>query len=249
MNIVVLISGVHDPKWPIALGDEGSAVKAGDNQVLSPFDEAALEVALRIRDAKPETRIAAYVAGGTAAIKIARAVAALNVSDVKTLDLPDQWDQAATARALAELCTDSDLILVGREFGDFDDGLVPALLAGVLDVPLFAHVQTVAACGEIKLMREAERFAETLTLSGCVVASVTNDRRTRLRKPLMKNVMLARQASIGEAFAQSDPLNGLQIEGMTARSQDRGQTSCTMIAGSVEMQAQQLATLLWEARP
>ena len=51
MNIVVLIGGVHDPKWPIALGDEGSAIPAAENQVLSPFDEAALEVALRIRDA------------------------------------------------------------------------------------------------------------------------------------------------------------------------------------------------------
>jgi electron transfer flavoprotein beta subunit len=249
MNIVVLIGGVHDPKWPIASGGQVSAIPGADNQVLSPFDEAALEVALRIRDANGDVRIAAYVAGGAAAIKIARAIASLNVADVRTVDLAEPWDQAATARALVPLCTGADLILIGREFGDFDDGLVPAVLAGFLEVPLFARVQTVATHGKIELLRESERFTETLTISGRVVASVTNDRRTRLRKPLMKNVMLARQAAIVDTSAQSEPTHGLAIEGVTARSQDRGPASCTMIAGDVEVQAQELAALLWEARP
>lgn len=248
MNIVVLIGGVHDPKWPIAPGG-GSAVPPADNQVLSPFDEAALEVALRIRDAKKDARITAYVAGGAGAMKIARAVAGLNVTDVSVLHLAKPWDQAATARNLTTLCASADLVLIGREFGDFDDGLVPALLAGLLAVPLFARTQTVALGRDIQFMREAESFTETFTWSGRMVASVTNDRRTRLRKPLMKNVMLARQATIGEISPAPICTVGLAIHAINTRSQDRGQSSCAMIGGSLDVQAREIAALLWEAQP
>jgi electron transfer flavoprotein beta subunit len=249
VKIAVLIAGVHDPKWPVTPKGEQMPETDADRRIMSPFDEAALEMALRIRDAKGDARIAAYVAGGLAATKIARAVASLNITDVSVLDQDEPWDQAAMARTLAPLCTDADLILIGREFGDYDDGLVPALLAGVLRVPLFARAQTVEARGEVRLTREAESFAETLTLSDCAVASVTNDRRTRLRKPLMKNVMLARQASIGQIPARACRTVGLEIESMTVRSPDRGQTSCAMIGGSIEEQAQALAKLLREAQP
>lgn len=248
MNVVVLIAGVHDPKWPIALDGAGSAHPVADHQVPSPFDEAALEIALRLRDARPDTRIAAYVAGGAAGTKIARTVAALNITDVSTVVLAQPWDQADAARALAPLCADADLILTGREFGDFDDGLVPALLAGILDLPLFARVQAVEPGDEPRLMREVDSFSETVTLSRRMVASVTNDRRTRLRKPLMKNVMQARQAVIAEVRGESEMTPVLALESLAPRTAGRGKTDCTMIPGSPQDQARALAGLLWEAR-
>lgn len=250
MNIVVLIAGVHDPKWPIQFAAGGAFVPPREYQVFSPFDEAALEIALRLRlrDGQAGSRITAYVAGGPEGEKIARAVAALGIPQVSTLALDEPWDQAATVRVLAPLCAGADLVLIGREFGDYDDGLVPALLAGALRVPLFARVQTVEVSGDVRLMREAEASTETLTLSAPVVASVTNDRRTRLRKPLMKNVMQARQAAIGEVLTQAAPTPGLALGAVRPRSAGRGQTDCTRIAGEPAEQAQALAALLWEAR-
>ena len=57
MNIVVLIAGVHDPNWPIATSGDTLPEVDAERQIMSPFDEAALEIALRIRDANPETAI------------------------------------------------------------------------------------------------------------------------------------------------------------------------------------------------
>lgn len=250
MNIVVLIAGVHDPKWPItpngALGD--APTSADEHRIMSPFDEAALEMALRLRDADAAVQIAVRVAGGAAAQRIARTVAALNIADVATLTIDRAWDQSATAGALAPWAAEADLILIGREFGDFDDGLVPALLAGMLGVPFFGRAQTVSGQGGPVLLREAGPYAETLALSGRLLASVTNDRRTRLRKPLMKNVMQARQAVIGESIAVGRPTTALALDRLDQRSAGRGATQCERLSGPVEQQAQALADLLWEAR-
>lgn len=246
MNIVVLIAGVHDPKWPIT--PDSALCDAGEHRIMSPFDEAALEMALRLRDANPAVQIAVRVAGGEAAQRIARTVAALNITEVATLAIDRAWDQSATAGALAPWAAEADLILIGREFGDFDDGLVPALLAAVLDVPFFGRAQTVATQGGVTLMREAGSHIETLPLPPRLLASVTNDRRTRLRKPLMKNVMQARQAVIGESVATGRPTTALALDRLDQRTAGRGATQCERLSGPVEQQAQALANLLWEAR-
>lgn len=246
MNIVVLIAGVHDPKWPIT--PDSALSDTGEHRIMSPFDEAALEMALRLRDADPAVQIAVRVAGGEAAQRIARTVAALNIAEVATLAIDRAWDQSATAGALAPWAAEADLILIGREFGDFDDGLVPALLAGMLGVPFFGRAQTVSGQGGAVLLREAGPYAETLALSGRLLASVTNDRRTRLRKPLMKNVMQARQAVIGESIAAGRPTTALALSQLEPRTAGRGHTNCERLSGPVEQQAQALADLLWEAR-
>jgi electron transfer flavoprotein beta subunit len=248
MNIVVLVAGVHDPKWPVEPDSAADETAPAEHRIMSPFDEGALEMALRVRDANPATQIKVHVAGGAAGMRVARAIAALNITDVATLALDRPWDQAATARTLAPLCDGADLILIGREFGDFDDGLVPALLARLLAVPFFGRAQTIGAQKDIILMREAGAYGETLAVSGRLLASVTNDRRTRLRKPLMKNVMMARQAVIGESPAANAPTAGLAVESLALRCSGRVRTDCAMISGPPERQAQVLATMLWEAR-
>lgn len=248
MNITVLIAGVHDPKWPIALGSGALPEVDADRQIMSPFDEAALEIALRIRDANPAVSIRAFVAGGDAGAKIARAVAAFNPAHVSTIQIETPWDQSIVAATLAQLCGDVDLILIGREFGDYDDGLVPPMLAAKLDVNYFGRAQVVTTKDGLRLMREAGSCEERCTVSSRLVASVTNDRRTRLRKPLMKNVMLARQAEIMAVEVTHPAPTGLQFERTTERSSFRLATVCTMIEGTIEQQAQSLAALLIAAR-
>ena len=248
MKVAVLIAGVQDPKWPVtpsgALGEE----QGDQHRIMSPFDEAALEIALRLRDADPAVQIMAHVGGGAAGVKIARTVASLNVSDVATVALDRPWDQAATARALAGLCGDADLVLIGREFGDFDDGLVPALLAGVLGLPFFGRAQAVETQGGARLLRESGGGSGRLAPTRRPVARGTHDRRTRLRKPLMKNVMQARQAVIGEASAMGEPVAALALHQLTERASGRARTDCTLLDGPAESRARALAALLWEER-
>ena len=248
MNIVVLIAGVLDPKWPIAFTGDGLSVQPVDRVIMSPFDEAALEIALRIRDAQPATSVRAFVAGGEAGAKLARGVAAFNIAEVSTMQLDRPWDQGSVASGLMQVCGHADLVLLGREFGDCDDGLVPPLLAGLLGADFFGRTQVVEAKDEVRLMRESGSFEEWLGVAGRLVASVTNDRRNRLRKPLMKNVVLSRQADIGLSEVRAALSSGLEIEEVAELAGTRATMACAMIEGSPEEQARKLASLLLEAR-
>lgn len=246
MKIVVLLAGVEDPKWPVM--PEGVLDEASEHRIMSPFDEAALEMALRLRDADPSVSISARITGGAAATRMARAVAALNVSDVATIAVDSPWDQAALARCLAAHCAEADLVLIGREFGDFDDGLVPPLLAEMLDVPFFGRAQAIETQGGVAFVRETATESERLDLAGRLLISATNDRRTRLRKPLMKNVMMARQAAIAEISTDTSPTLALRLAGVMPCATGRDRTDCAMLPGSLKDQALALADMLWEAR-
>lgn len=248
MKIYVLIAGVHDPKWPIRLGGNALPDVDADRQVMSPFDEAALEIALRIRDSNPAVSIRVFVAGGDGGAKIARAVAAFNPTEVATVGVETPWDQSIIAQTLAQHCGEGDLILIGREFGDYDDGLVPSMLAAKLSVDFFGRAQVVEAKNGVRLMRETGSFEERVAISNRLVASITNDRRTRLRKPLMKNVMRARQAKVESAEVSHPAPTGLQFMRVVERATSRTSTSCSMLEGTIEQQAQTLAALLIAAR-
>lgn len=248
MKIIVLIAGVQDPKWAISPTGGNLPEAQADRQIMSPFDEAALEMALRLRDADPDSDLHVFVTGGEAGGKIARAVAAFKPTEVSTVQLDTLWNQATVAKTLAKICADCDLVLIGREFGDLDDGLVAPMIARLLDAGFFGRAQVVDAKGTARLMRENGGFEEWCTLSGQLVASVTNDRRTRLRKPLMKNVMLARHMVIGRTNVTESASAGIRIVHVSERTASRAATACHMIEGTNEQKAQALASFLLAAR-
>lgn len=249
MKILVLIAGVLDPKWPIVRSANGMPERTVDRLILSPFDEAALELALKLRDAKPDSTIRTIVAGGAAATRLARTVSAFNLAEVSTLGLTACWDQALVARQLALVCADCDLILIGREFGDGDDGLVPPLLAGLLGCDFFGRVQALEASDPPQFLRESGAFLERLNLAGRLVASVTNDRRTRLRKPLMKNVMMARTAPIGVLEIPAPDGAGVTLIATDELAGTRVPVPCMLFEGPIRHQAEQLAAVLLAPRP
>lgn len=249
MKVLVLLAGVLDPKWPVAASGAALPDRPADRLVLSPFDEAALEIALKLRDMQPGIAINAVVAGGHDATKLARAARALGIADVSTIALTAAWDQATTATELAKTCEGYDLILLGREFGDCDDGLIPPMLAGLLGYAYFGKAQAVEAADEVRLLRENGAFEERCHIVGNLVVSVTNDRRVRLRKPLMKNVMMARQAPVGTIEPASAPGHGVELLATHELAGTRAPVHCALIEGSLRHQAEQLAAMLIEARP
>lgn len=140
MEVVVLIRGVADPKWalPAELTPQALQAHASQHAALSPFDEAALELALKLRDCDPAVRVRTLVAGDEA---LARRVAGWRADAVHRIDLAGvpHWNAAAVANALSQavgaLAKDASLVLAGREFGDWDDGTVPSALAHAMRLP------------------------------------------------------------------------------------------------------------------
>jgi len=261
VNVVVLLAGIVDPKWPLQALHLGSGgVVAGDDKLprkLSPFDEAALETALKLRDADPEVKITAFVLGGPQSEQLLRVVAAFRLDRLFGIDCRPEhrWDVLQLARALKDAldATESrpELLLIGREFGDCDDGALPPYLAEAWGWRFVGLTQEVARKDkDLMFLRGRGEVDEWLTLPAPAIASVTNDKSNRLRHPLLKNVMAAKRATF-TVISPLDPaapprlsLSAVKLSGPTLR-QGAG---CRILAGPVESQVAELAGFLRQWR-
>ena len=257
MKILVLLAGVADirfPLHPISLSSEALIQEQGSlRRLLSPFDEAALEVALKLRDARPETQIDVLLLDGCNSENLLRSVAAFCPDSLQCLQLqPCQlWDARQTATQIAELIKRDylahDLVLLGRELGDLDEGSIAVLLARRLGRPQLAMAQFGQwQDGQLWLMREHGTGEEWLLVDQPLLASVTNDRRNKLRHPLMKNVMLAKRRAFTHITASAPARAGLSLSQLeTAPLIARG-GQCRLLGGDVAEQAKALIGWLKE---
>jgi electron transfer flavoprotein beta subunit len=256
MNIVVFLAGLADPKWPLRppiIADHGQALQQSDTtRILSPFDEAALEIALKIRKTDAGTRISAVVLGDADGDAVVRTVAGFRPDQTFRLDSRElhAWDAGQLGRELASAASsflaDAELILIGREFGDFDNGTLAPCMAEQLGRQYFGLIQDARVSdSKLQLMRETCNFEEWITAASPVLASITNDRRNRLRHPLMKNIVAARREIfqvIAPRTADAEARISL-VSAMPAKQSQRAR-ACRMLAGPLENQAGELAAFL-----
>ncbi|AYC33023.1 electron transfer flavoprotein subunit beta [Pseudomonas cavernae] len=256
MKILVLLAGVADIRFPLhtlSIGAEGLIEENGNaRRLLSPFDEAALELALKLRDARSDCQIDVLLLAGANNEAMLRTVAAFRPNSLRRLDLQPAcpWDARLTAGQIAGLLKSeggADLLLIGREFGDLDEGSIPVLLAQRLGYPLFALAQHAEwAGGQVRLLRERGAGEESLEVSQPLLASVTNDKRNKLRHPLMKNVMEAKRMSFAGVTAGVEEPTALPLASLgVARVSVRG-GQCRMLEGSAAQQASALLAYLNE---
>lgn len=249
MEVCVLVTGVADPKWPLphVLSLAALNAHAAQYAALSPFDEAALEVALKLRDADPSVTVTTLVAGDEA---LTRRAASWRPDAIHRLDVAavPRWDGQAVAAALAEalqaLAPTASLVIVGREFGDLDEGTVPAALAYAMGAPHLALALSVqAVAGAMSAVRQSSAGLERVALPGRALLSVTNDPGNRLRHPLMKNVMLARKMPLA-AWSVPSAESPVVCEGVHLVTAPARATACEWLEGSPEQKAQALARVL-----
>ncbi len=104
---------------------------------VNPYDEAALEAALRIKDRKDRVEITLLTLGPVTAEGELRRCLAMGAADLCRIDAEDDLDpwskSLLLARSIEDL--DADLVLCGKESLDRRDGQVPAFLARHLDMP------------------------------------------------------------------------------------------------------------------
>lgn len=255
-NVIVIATGIADPKWPLPpleVRADGTLSSGTPPMLLGAFDEAALEVALRLRDAADDIRVSVVLFDPSSSDALARTVAAHRPDALVRIDagpLPG-WDAVAVAAFAADVVrtlAQPHLVLIGREFGDLDDGAVPPCIAEQLGWRFAALVQDVAFDGErMQLMRERGMSREWTRLAPPVVASITNDRKNRLRHPLFKNVAAAKRADV--RMAQLDaapPARALALAAADPASKP-ARAACRLIEGGIDNQASVLAKCLLDA--
>lgn len=258
MHVAVMIAGVADPRKPLprpASGDWRDL--PGASQVTykpSPFDEAALEIALKLREQGIASRVTVVVTDGANDVALMRAIAALKPDQVRGLCPPaaQRGSPAWLARHAPAVLREDDawpaMILIGREHGDLDDGMTPAYLAEAWGLPYVGLALRVRMRegGGWTVQRSGATQDEAVDLPAPAMVSISNDKSNRLRHPLMKNVALAKQFKFDMATADDTaPAARVTLaEAAPASPPARGAQSCRVFSGSVQDQAAALAAYL-----
>jgi electron transfer flavoprotein beta subunit len=141
MNILVFVKRVPDTESRIRIQHETkSIVEDGLNFVVSPYDEYAMEEALKLREAKGGT-VRVVSVGKDEAIAALRKCLAMGADEAFLVkdDSPETYDGLRTARIIARTVerkfAGTDLLLFGKQAVGTDNSQVPAMVAELLGLP------------------------------------------------------------------------------------------------------------------
>lgn len=145
MEIVVLLKQVPDTETAIQIGEDKTTVKTEDVKwVINPYDEFAVEEALRIKESQGRGNVTILTAGPERAVEAIRTALAMGADEGVLINDPalDGTDGLGTARVLATALKDIpyDIIIAGQRAVDDDGYLVPAAVAEFLDIPQVSMV-------------------------------------------------------------------------------------------------------------
>ena len=144
MSIIVCVKQVPDPSASSSGTTVDSEAKRvippqGTPPVISPYDENALEAALKIKDAQGAS-VTVLSAGRNLAKPVLRRSLAVGADELILLEdnAFEKLDSYATAHLLAAAIREAgeyDLILCGRQAADTDAGQVGSGIAAILQIP------------------------------------------------------------------------------------------------------------------
>lgn len=159
MRIAVAVKQVLDPEavnsyalWgKLAIDSSGRRFAIGDAipLIINTYDEQALEVAFRIREAGTPVEIAAFTVGPSSAAEVLKRGFALGVDagiHIETaLEVTNGFEAGMLLAGAMKRLGPFDLVLCGRQGSDFDQGVVPGVLAEALGAALVSVAAGAAA--------------------------------------------------------------------------------------------------------
>jgi electron transfer flavoprotein beta subunit len=203
VKIVVCIKRVPDTEARIRIAGTGIDT-AGIKFVISPYDEFALEIALRLKESKGDGEVVVLSVGEASSAEQLRSALAVGADRAVLLKGQPTLDGLATARALAAEIREiaPDLVLLGMKGVDNDQQQVAPMLAELLDMPCVTVVASVEldAAGVIA-HREIEGGVEVVEAPLPAVISITKGA-FEPRYPSLKGIMAAKKKPLEEKDAQ-----------------------------------------------
>jgi electron transfer flavoprotein beta subunit len=198
---IVCIKRVPDSEARVRVMGDGKTIDpSGVKFVLNPYDEFALEEALRLKEKAGEGSVTAVTVGPDDARETLRSALAMGADEGVLLRSEGSMDGLAVARALAaEIGTrEYDLVLFGKQAIDDDSMQVPAMVAQLLGLPCATVVVNVEVSGRsVTARREVEGGHEIVEfdLPGVIAAQKgLNDP----RYPSLKGIMAAKKKPLEE---------------------------------------------------
>jgi len=203
VKILVTVKRVPDPETVIKVAPDGlSIAEANVKWVINPFDEIAIEEALRLKEKLAGTEVVLVSIGQKAAQEQLRTGLAMG-ADRAILVLNDQaLEPLAVARVLQKVVESEkpDLVLMGKQAIDDDCNCAGQMLAELLGWPQATFASKVELAGDgkaAKVTREVDGGLETLNIP--LPAVVTAD--LRLNEPRyasLPGIMKARKKEMKE---------------------------------------------------
>ncbi|MBP7868274.1 MAG: electron transfer flavoprotein subunit beta/FixA family protein [Acidobacteria bacterium] len=201
MKIVVCMKTVADTETRVKPAPDGCSVsQEGVNFIMSPYDEFAVEEALKLREKLGAGEIVIVSAGGPECEKTLRGGLALGVDRAVWVQDPAfaRAEPFYTARVLAEVvkAEAADLVLFGKQGVGQDFGQVPALVAELLGLPC-ANVAVGVEVGDGRLTvhREIDGGEEVVE---CALPAVVSAQKglNSPRYASMKGILTAKKKAI-----------------------------------------------------
>ena len=196
MKVLVPVKRVVDYNVSVRVKADGSDVDIANVKMsMNPFDEIAMEEAVRLKEAGVATEIVAVSAGVTQCQETLRSALALGADRAILIETNEQLQPLAVAKLLVAVAKQENpsLIIMGKQAIDDDANQTGQMVAALLDLPqaTFAS-KVVVAAGKATVTREVDGGLETVSMS--LPAVVTAD--LRLNEPryaTLPNIMKAKK--------------------------------------------------------
>lgn len=161
MNIYVCIKQVPDTETKIKLNADSSWIDtAGIKWIMSPYDELAVEEALRLKEKNAGSIVTVLSAGPARVVDAIRTALAMGADNGIHVDLPENADNFMAAKALAAALKAEakvDLVFTGKEAIDDGAAQTSQLIAEMAGLPYATVVAGIEyGAGSIKAKREVE---------------------------------------------------------------------------------------------
>lgn len=190
-----------DSEATIQPAPDGKNVKLdGLTWILNPFDEFAVEEALKLRDADGSGEVTCIGFGGDEVQKVLRTVLAMGADKGIHVKGERSFDPLHTARAIANAVKGQsyDLILCGKSAIDHDNNAVGVMVAELLDLPSVSVVVKIEKTANgLKCEREIEGGMEVVETSLPAVIC-TQKGLNEPRYASLKGIMAAKKKPIDE---------------------------------------------------
>lgn len=176
MKILVGIKRVVDYNVRIRVKSDGSGVDTdGVKMSINPFDEIALEEALRIREAGQADEVIVVSMGGNACQQQLRTGLAMGADRAIQIDCAENLQPLTLARTFLKIVEKEQpgLVLLGKQAIDDDNSQTAQMLAALWDRPQATFASGMTLSGDtVSVVREVDAGLETIEVDLPAVISV-----------------------------------------------------------------------------
>lgn len=199
MKILVAVKRVVDYNVKVRVKSDNSGVDIANVKMsMNPFDEIAVEEAVRLKEAGIATEVLVVTAGVSQCQETLRTALAIGADRGILVETDAELQPLAVAKILKALVEKeaAQIIILGKQAIDDDSNQTGQMLASLLDIPqaTFAS-KLVIADGKATVTREVDGGLETIALT--LPAVITTD--LRLNEPryvTLPNIMKAKKKTL-----------------------------------------------------